>query len=185
MKAVVFKKYGSPQKVLTIKEVARPTSKENEVLIKIKATTVNDYDRSFVRGKPYLYRLMYGLLKPKHPISGMELSGLVENVGYNVGYSVKKLKVGDAVFGVISSYGFGTFAEYISIHENTVIKKPDKLSFEEAAAIPHASRILLKWKLNLKYITIMIQGFFQMSAVLDKGKTLIKDVVEKLSVYLR
>ncbi len=140
MKAIVFEKYGSPEKVLTVKEIAKPTPKENEVLIKIKATAINDYDWSLVRGKPYLYRLMYGLRKPKYNISGMELAGLVEDIGANV----QKLKVGDAVFGDISNYGFGTFAKYISIHENAVIKKPDGLSFEEATAIPHAAALALQ-----------------------------------------
>ncbi|MEW7290355.1 NAD(P)-dependent alcohol dehydrogenase [Aquimarina sp. 2304DJ70-9] len=140
MKAIVFEKYGLPGKVLKCKEVAKPIPKENEVLIKIQATTVNDYDWSLVRGKPYLLRLMYGLSTPKYRISGMELSGTVEDIGSNV----EKLKVGDAVFGDISKYGFGTFAEYISIHENAVIKKPDDLSFETAAAIPHASTLALQ-----------------------------------------
>ncbi len=140
MKAIVFEKYGSPEKVLAVKEMAKPTPKENEVLIKIQATAINDYDWSLVRGKPYLYRLMYGLLKPKHNISGMELAGSVEEVGSNV----QNLKVGDAVFGDISNYGFGTFAEYISIHENAIIQKPEELSFEEAAAIPHASALALQ-----------------------------------------
>jgi len=140
MKAILFDKYGMPEQVLGLKEVALPAPKEHEVLIKIKATTVNDYDWSLVRGKPYLYRLMYGLRKPKHQISGMELSGTIEAIGTNV----QNLKVSDAVFGDTSNYGFGTFAEYICINENAVIKKPDLLSFEEAAAIPHASTLALQ-----------------------------------------
>lgn len=140
MKAILFEKYGSPEKVLSLREVEKPSPNQNEVLIKIKATAVNDYDWSLVRGQPYLYRLMFGLLKPKHRISGMELAGTVEDIGANV----KNLKVGDAVFGDISEYGFGTFAEYVCIHENAVIKKPAELSFEEAAAIPHASALALQ-----------------------------------------
>lgn len=137
MKAIIFEKYGLPEEVLNVKEVTVPIPKENEILIKIKATAVNDYDWSIIRGKPYLYRLMFGLFKPKNNIAGMELSGLVEKIGLNV----KKFKVGDAVFGDISKYGFGTFAEYISINEDAIIKKPDGLSFEEAAALPHASTL--------------------------------------------
>lgn len=140
MKAVLFEKYGLPEKVLKVKEVVIPVPEENEVLIKILATAINDYDWGLVRGKPYLYRLMFGLFKPKHRISGMELAGLVKDTGPNV----RKLKVGDAVFGDISNYGFGTFAEYISINENAIIKKPDELSFEEATAIPHASTLALQ-----------------------------------------
>lgn len=140
MEAIQFEKYGSPEKVLKFKEVEKPTPKENEVLIKIRATTVNDYDWSLVRGKPYLYRLMFGLFKPKHQISGIELAGLIEDIGSEV----TGLKVGDAVYGDISEYGFGTFAEYISINEKAVIKKPNELSFEEAAVLPHASTLALQ-----------------------------------------
>ncbi len=140
MKAILIEKYGLPEQVLSLKEVARPTPNESEVLIKIRATAVNDYDWSIVRGKPHLYRLMYGLLKPKRRFLGMELAGTIEAVGPNVG----QLKVGDSVFGDISNYGFGTFAEYICINENAVKKKPIKVSFEEAAALPHASTLALQ-----------------------------------------
>jgi NADPH:quinone reductase-like Zn-dependent oxidoreductase len=140
MRAILFENYGLPVKVLTIKDIAKPIPKANEVLIKVHATAINDYDWSLVRGKPYLYRLMFGLFKPKNQIAGMELAGIVEEIGSDV----KKLKVGDAVFGDISTYGFGTFAEYISIHEDALLKKPEALSFEVAAAIPHASTLALQ-----------------------------------------
>ncbi|MCE7992525.1 MAG: NAD(P)-dependent alcohol dehydrogenase [Roseivirga sp.] len=140
MKAVLFEKYGLPEKVLKIKEVAKPTPKDDEVLIKIEATTINDYDWSLVRGKPYFYRLMFGMVKPKRHIPGMELSGVVEGIGANV----RSLKEGDAVFGDTSAYGFGTLAEYICIHEKAVIKKPDDLSFEETTSIPHAFTLALQ-----------------------------------------
>ncbi len=144
MKAVVLKKYGLPEQVLELTNITVPIPKENEVLVKIMATAINDYDWSLVRGKPHLYRLMFGLFKPKHAISGMELSGIVEKVGV----SVKNLKVGDAVFGDTSAFGFGTFAEYMSVNENALIKKPDYFSFEEATAIPHAALLALQ---ALKY----------------------------------
>jgi len=140
MKAVIFKKYGLPEKVLEITEITKPTPKEDEVLIKIHATAVNDYDWSMVCGKPYVYRLIYGLFNPKHQIAGMELAGLVEEIGAKV----LGLKVGDAVYGDTSNYGFGTFAEYLCINEKAVIKKPNEISFEEAAAIPHASLLALQ-----------------------------------------
>ena len=135
MKAIVCKKYGSPLQVLELNEVTKPTPEKKEVLIKIHSATVNDYDWSMVRGKPYLYRLLFGILKPKNQIPGMELSGTIEALGDEV----KSFKVGDAVFGDISSYGFGSFAEYICINEKAVIHKPAKMSFEQAASIPHAS----------------------------------------------
>ncbi|WP_425639632.1 NAD(P)-dependent alcohol dehydrogenase [Algoriphagus yeomjeoni] len=140
MKAIFFEKYGIPEEVLQLKEAPLPTPKDNEVLIKLYATAINDYDWSLVRGKPYLYRLMFGLAKPKNPITGMELSGVVEGIGSKV----SKLKVGDAVYGDISHFGFGTFAEYINIPEDAVLLKPDKLSFEIAAAIPHASTLAMQ-----------------------------------------
>lgn len=140
MKAVHFEKYGLPEKVLRIKEVAKPTPKENEVLVKIHTTAINDYDWSIARGKPYLYRIMFGMFKPKHTIPGMELAGTVEDIGSKV----QGLKIGDAVFGDTSDYGFGTLAEYICINEKALVKKPDDLSFEEATAIPHASTLALQ-----------------------------------------
>lgn len=136
MKAIVFTKYGAPD-ALQLKEMPKPSPGENEVLVKIHATAVNDYDWSMVRGKPYLYRLMFGLLKPKKQIPGMELSGTVEAMGKNV----RAFQVGDAVYGDISEYGFGSFAEYICIHEKALALKPAAMSFEEAAAIPHASML--------------------------------------------
>lgn len=140
MKAVIFEKYGLPEKVLEIREVEKPIPKNNEVLIKIHFTAVNDYDWGLIRGKPFLLRLMFGFFKPKYPIPGMELSGIIDAVGSNV----QKMKVGDAVYGDISTYGFGSFAEYISINEKAIIKKPNEISFEEAAAIPHASLLALQ-----------------------------------------
>src|SRR5690606_23410101 len=126
MKAIVAKKYGKPKEVLAQKDLAFPIPKDNEVLIKIYVTTVNVYYWSLVRGKPYLYRLMFGLFKPKNPIAGMELAGVVEGLGSKA----TKLKVGDAVYGDISQFGFGSFAEHISIHEDALLLKPDELSFE-------------------------------------------------------
>lgn len=140
MKAIVIEKYGLPEQVLEVQEVEKPVPKENEVLITIQATAINDYDWSIVRGKPYLYRLLFGWFKPKHQIPGMELSGVIEDVGSKV----ENFKIGDAVYGDISNYGFGTFAEHLCINERAVIKKPDELNFEQAAAIPHASLLALQ-----------------------------------------
>jgi NADPH:quinone reductase-like Zn-dependent oxidoreductase len=135
MKTQLFTKYGLPENVLQLKEIEKPIPKKNELLIKIKATTINDFDWALVTGKPKIYQLIFGLFKPKHHIPGMELSGVVEQIGADV----QNFKAGDQVYGDISNYGFGTFAEYLCINENAVIKKPVELSFEEAASIPHAS----------------------------------------------
>jgi len=139
MKALVTTNYGSPED-LQLREIEKPTPKENEVLVKIHATAVNDYDWSMIRGKPYLYRLLFGLFKPKHRIPGMELSGTIEAHGSNA----KSFKVGDVVYGDISAYGFGSFAEYISINEKALTLKPYKMSFKEATAIPHAAALALQ-----------------------------------------
>lgn len=144
MRALVYTKYGSPE-VLQLKEIAKPTPKENEVLVKIHATAVNDYDWSMIRGKPYLYRLLYGILKPKHQIPGMELAGTIEALGTNA----DSFKIGDAVYGDISEYGFGSFAEYVCINEKALTLKPIKMSFEEAASIPHAAMLAVQGLLDI------------------------------------
>ena len=138
MKAIVLKKYGSP-KHLKIQEIAKPTPKEHEVLIKVHATAVNDYDWSLVRGKPYLYRLLFGLLKPKRKMAvpGMEVAGTVESIGVNT----SMFKVGEAVYGDTSQYAFGSFAEYMCVNEKALIHKPVNMSFEEATSLSHASML--------------------------------------------
>jgi NADPH:quinone reductase-like Zn-dependent oxidoreductase len=139
MKAVICSKYGSPED-LKVKEVPVPVPKENEVRIKVHATAINDYDWSLVRGKPYPYRLLFGMRKPKNQIPGMELSGIIDAIGTGV----KTFKVGDEVFGDISGFGFGSFATYVCIDERAVVPKPHEMSHEEAASLPHAS--LLAWQ---------------------------------------
>lgn len=126
--------------MLAVREVAKPLPKNHEVLVKVRATAINDYDWSLVRGKPHLYRLMFGLFRPKVKIPGMELAGMVDAVGSDV----TKFTVGEAVFGDISEYGFGTFAEYICVDATALIKKPENLSFEEATAVPHAFCLALQ-----------------------------------------
>ncbi len=143
MKAMVFRKYGGPE-VLQLKEVAKPSPGPNEVLVKVHSTAVNDYDWSLIRGKPYLYRLMFGLLKPKRYIPGMELAGIVEACGADT----TLLRAGDAVYGDISDYGFGSFAEYICVNEKALTKKPGAMSFAEAASIPHAAMLAMQGLYN-------------------------------------
>lgn len=157
MKAIVLPRYGSTN-ALQIAEVGQPTPKKGEVLVKILATALNDYDWSMMLGKPYLYRLMFGILKPKQHILGMELAGIVEALGENT----KSLKIGDAVYGDISEYGFGSFAEYICIDEKALALKPDCMSFEEAASIPHASMLAVQGLIDVGKIKqgerILING---------------------------
>ena len=136
MKAIYCTKYGIPDD-LQLLEIDMPVPVKNELLIKVHATTINDYDWSLIRGKPYIYRLLFGLRKPKNPVPGMELAGVVEAVGSNV----TLFNVGDEVYGDISDYGFGSFAEYCCINEKAVVLKPSAMSFTDAASIPHASML--------------------------------------------
>jgi NADPH:quinone reductase-like Zn-dependent oxidoreductase len=131
MKAVVYTKYGSPD-VLQLKDVEKPAPKENEVLIKILAASVNAYDWHFLTADIFLLRLMGGgLLKPKYTRLGTDIAGRVETVGKNV----KQFQPGDDVYGMVR----GGFAEYACALEDALALKPSNLSFEEAAAVPMAA----------------------------------------------
>ena len=145
MQAIIIKQYGPPED-LELKDVPKPTPAENEVLVKIQATAINDYDWSMVRGKPYLYRLLFGFKRPKKSTPGMELAGTVEALGANV----TEWKTGDAVYGDISEYTFGSFAEYICVHEKALTLKPPQMSFEEAASLSHAANLAVQGLEKLK-----------------------------------
>jgi NADPH:quinone reductase-like Zn-dependent oxidoreductase len=130
MKAIVYEKYGPPE-VLQLKEVEKPTPKEDEVLVKVHAASINYSDWHVLRGESFLLRLMNGLLKPKHKILGDDIAGRVEAVGRNV----KQFQPGDEVFGISD---FDAFAEYVCVPENALALKPASMTFEEAAAVPMA-----------------------------------------------
>src|SRR5437588_9793700 len=135
MKAIVNTHYGSPD-VLQLKEVARPTPKDYEVLVKVHAASVNAAELHLLRGKPFLMRLMgFGLLKPKHTILGTAMAGRVEAVGSNV----TQLQPGDEIFGDVSECGWGAFAEYVCAREEALALKPANVTFEQAAAVPLAA----------------------------------------------
>ena len=128
MKAIVYHKYGPPD-VLQLKELEEPTPKDNEVLIKVHATTVNRTDCAIVRAVPFFMRIITGLFRPKKQIPGTEFAGEIEAVGK----SVSSLKVGDKVFG-FDDQGSGSHAQYMTIKEDNVITIPDNISYEQAAA---------------------------------------------------
>src|SRR5881227_3025564 len=136
MKAIVYTQYGSPD-VLQLKEVEKPTPRDNEVLLKVYATSVNAGDLHVLRADPFLIRLMgYGLLKPKNKILGAAIAGRIEAIGGNV----KQFQPGDDVFGDLSESGKrGGFAEYVCASADALVLKPSRLSFEEAAAVPVAA----------------------------------------------
>src|SRR5260370_34520046 len=140
MRAIVYPTYGSAA-VLKLEEVQKPVPQDDEVLVKVHATSVNAGDWHLLRAKPFLMRLMgYGLLKPKNTILGSDIAGRVEAVGRNV----KQFQSGDEVFGNTAKYGFGGFAEYVAVPENALVLKPTNISFEEAAAVPQASLVALQ-----------------------------------------
>jgi len=144
MKAIVCKKYGPPE-VLQLKEVEKPTPKDNEVLIRIYATTVTTADaniRGFVfvpTGLGFLPRLMFGLTKPKINILGTEFAGEIEAVGKDV----RIFKEGDQVFGMPGSR-FGAYAEYLCLPEKGALAiKPSNLTYEQATAVPFGATTAL------------------------------------------
>jgi NADPH:quinone reductase-like Zn-dependent oxidoreductase len=133
MRAIVQDQYGSPE-VLQIKNVEKPTPLANQVLVKVRAASLNKGNIVLLRGEPFLARFAFGLTKPKFVVPGGDMAGVIEAVGKDV----QKFKVGDEVFGDLSTSGWGTLAEYVTIPETEVVVRPANLSFEEAAAVPMA-----------------------------------------------
>jgi NADPH:quinone reductase-like Zn-dependent oxidoreductase len=129
MKAAVYHRYGPPEAVLGVGEIDRPDVDGAKVLVRTKASAVNPVDWFYVRGEPYMIRLANGLRRPRNPVLGWVLAGMVEAVGPKV----TKFQPGDEVYGEISG---GGFAEYTAAPEKALTTKPASLSFEEAAAVP-------------------------------------------------
>ena len=150
MKAIVYTKYGSPD-VLQLKEVEKPATKESEVLIKVLASSVNEWDNGLISGKGLLTRLLGGLFKPKNKILGADVAGVIEAVGNNI----KDFKPGDEVFGDIAGAGFGAFAEYVCAPEKILAKKSPEMSFEQAAALPQAGLLAMQ---GLRYKKPLLAG---------------------------
>ena len=139
MKAIVLSEYGSSD-VLQLREVATPTPKDDEVLVKVHAASVNDWDWCLMRGTPFFIRLLCGLLQPKIKILGVDVAGKVKAVGQRV----KQFQPGDEVYGDLSECGFGSFAEFVCAKENAQALKPAGMTFVQAAAIPHAAVLAIQ-----------------------------------------
>ena len=136
MKAIVHHEYGSPD-VLELEEVDRPVAKDDEVLVRVRASSANPADWHFMRGVPYVMRPQSGLRKPKNGFLGRDIAGEVEAVGKDV----TGFRPGDEVF---ANVGSGGFAEYASVPEAFLVPKPVNLTFEQAAAVPLAALTALQ-----------------------------------------
>ncbi len=129
MRAVVQSGYGLPD-TLQLRTVDRPAVGDDQVLVRVRASSVNAGDWMMLVGKPYSVRLVTGLLRPRHPVIGLDIAGEVEAVGRNV----TRFRPGDAVYGE----GSGAHAEYVAVAEDRLAAKPSRLSFEQAGAVPVA-----------------------------------------------
>ena len=137
MKAIIYTKYGGPE-VLQVKEVEKPFPKDDEVLIKVHAVSINDWDLGLLHGD-FINRMLNGLRKPKRTILGSDIAGRIEAVGKNI----SKFKIGDEVYGDLSGR-WGGFAEYVCAPEKALALKPASMSFEEAASIPQAAMLAVQ-----------------------------------------
>jgi NADPH:quinone reductase-like Zn-dependent oxidoreductase len=162
MKAIVQERYGSPYD-LELREVDKPVVGDDEVLVRVRAASIHPDVWHVVRGRPYVLRLMgAGFFKPKNPIPGTDMAGIVEDVGK----SVTQFRPGDPVFGETTMthpwiHG-GAFAEYVSVHQDLLALKPDNVTFEKAASVPtsgfialHNLRGLNQWRPGRK---VLING---------------------------
>lgn len=147
MKAIVCEQYGSPDNLI-LKEVDKPTSEDNEVLVKVRAASVHPDVWHVVTGFPYALRLMgSGLLRPKRTIPGTDMAGVVESVGEKA----TRFQPGDAVFGEsLAGHQWkhgGAYAEYVAVPEDNLALKPESITFEQAATVPTSGMIAL-WNLD-------------------------------------
>jgi len=139
MKAMMYTQYGPPD-ILELEEVTKPAPKNDEVLIKVCASSVTFGDLAAVKGEPFMVRFTLGLREPKFKIPGKDVAGQVEAVGANV----KQFKPGDEVFGDLSECGWGAYAEYVSVPENVLVQKPANISFDAAGGVPESAVVALQ-----------------------------------------
>lgn len=139
MKAIVRDEYGAAD-VLRLEEVEKPVPGDGEVLVKVRATSINTADLDQLQGKPRIARLGTGIDKPKSPRLGLDMAGEVEAVGAGV----TRFQPGDPVWADMFSNGTGSFAEYVCAREGAFNPKPETLTFEQAATIPHSGVLALQ-----------------------------------------
>jgi len=139
MKTFVSETYGPPSN-MQLREAPKPVAGRDQVLIKVIAVSVNPADWHCLRGKPLFSRAVLGLRRPKNPVLGVDVAGIVEAIGAGV----TRVKVGDEVYANLLDRAFGGFAEYVATTEDVVARKPANLSFEEAAAVPMAALTALQ-----------------------------------------
>ena len=138
MRAAVFTAYGGPEQ-LSVTQVPAPVPKNSEVLIRVHAVSLNDWDLQLLQGTPFVNRLMIGIHRPKKHILGSDVAGTVEQAGP----AVTRFKPGDQVYGDLSNR-WGGFAEYVCAPETSLARKPEVMSFAEAAAIPQAGMLAMQ-----------------------------------------
>jgi NADPH:quinone reductase-like Zn-dependent oxidoreductase len=139
MKAVVLKGYGGPD-ALELRDIPSPTPTGDQVLVRVHAASINDWDWEMLRGQSLAVRLLHGLFRPKVPIIGCDLAGRVAAVGDGV----TAFRVGEEVYGDLCMHGFGAFAEHVCAPETSFAHKPAAMTFEQAAAIPQAGMLAVQ-----------------------------------------
>lgn len=150
MKAAYYERYGGPDQFV-YSEIPRPSCKPDEVLIRVKAASINSWDYDMLHGHSVIIRLLSGITKPKNTVLGSDVAGVVEEVGS----ACSDFKPGDEVFGDIASAGFGSFAEYVAVPEKILALKPAALSFQQAAALPQAGLLAIQ---GLRYQGDVVHG---------------------------
>ncbi len=157
MKGMIYRKYGTPD-VLEMAELEKPVPRDGEVLIEIKAASLNSFDLHLLKADPWLVRMTQGFFKPRNPRLGADIAGVVLSAGKDV----TLFKPGDAIYADISGCGCGGFGEYVCADEKILSLKPANLSFEEAAGVPMAAVTALQGLRDVCHIQpgqkVLIQG---------------------------
>jgi len=144
MKALIRERYGTPD-VLALREVESPVPKAHEVLVRVHAASINDWDWGLLQGASFVDRMLFGLFAPKVKILGGDVSGRVAAVGSQV----RRFQPGDEVYGDLCGSGFGGFAEYVCAPETSLVTKPPHMTFEQAASIPQAGMLAVQGLLDV------------------------------------